>query len=145
MRPQPCDHKFSSSQFAYCLNVPRGWSANVAHIGSADVDQFVSLPATTVIASLALRSGSTLSIYARAARRQDSRKGLTTGPQRSTRIDGSPALQWNLTVDRGRFQGIELVTVRDDVGWTVQLDDDETTFGSHLGPFRSMLSSFQFR
>ena len=145
LRPQACDGKFSSAQFAYCVSVPQGWSASVAHIGPTDVDQFVSLPATAVVMSLDLRSGVSLSTYASIARDQDTEKGLTAGPQTQTRLGGVPALQWDLSESGGRFQGIQVVTVRDDVGWTVQLNDDEATFQSHLDQFRAMLSSFHFR
>jgi len=48
-------------------------------------------------------------------------------------------------VKGGRFQGVEVVTVHDDVGWTLQLNDDQASFPSHIGAFRSMLSSFLFR
>ena len=45
VRPQACDGKYSSTQFGYCVTVPHGWRASVAHIGPTDVDQFVKLPA----------------------------------------------------------------------------------------------------
>ena len=145
VRPQACDHKFSSSQIPYCLTVPRGWNASIAHIGPTDVDQFVNLPATAVVMSLQLRTGVSLQAYANAARAIDQEKDLVAGPQTVTRLGGAPAYEWQLSVQGGRFQGVEVVTVHDDIGWTVQLDDDESTIGSHLDQFRSMLSSFHFR
>ena len=145
VRPQPCDHKFSSSQFAYCLSVPRGWTASAASIGPTGVDQFVSEPATAVVMSLPLRSGVTLGQYATIARQIDSQKGLTAGAAALTTLGGETAYQWDLSVKGGRFQGLEVVTVRDDVGWTLQLDDDQATYTAHVGQFRSMLSTFHFR
>ena len=145
LRPQACDGKYSSTQFDYCLTVPQGWNASVAHIGPTDVDQFVSPPATTVVLSIPLRSGVSLFRYATAARAQDTTKGLVAGPLTSTHVGGVNAYQWQLSEKNGRFQGVEVVTVHDDVGWTIQLNDDESTIGSHLDQFHSMLSSFHFR
>jgi len=145
VRPQACDHKFSSSQFGYCLTVPQGWDASAARIGPTDIDQFVNLPATAVVMSLPLRQGVSLEQYAAAARDVNTQKGLTPGDPVTTTLDGSPAIQWDLAVEGGRFQGLEVVTVRDDVGWTIQLNDDTATYRGHVDQFRSMLDTFHFR
>src|ERR671924_1135193 len=55
VRPQACDGKYSSSQFAYCLTVPRGWTISTATIGSLRVDQFVHGGSTAVVMSVPLR------------------------------------------------------------------------------------------
>jgi hypothetical protein len=144
VRPQPCDGKYTSTQFGYCVTVPQGWRASVAHIGPTDVDQYVALPATTIVMSIPLRSGVSLAQYAGAAQDQDKSKGLTAGPPVMTEVGGASALQWEISKKNGRFKGVEVVTVHDDVGWTIQLNDDEATIGSHLDQFRSMLSSFHF-
>jgi hypothetical protein len=144
IRPEACDGKYTSTQFGYCLTVPQGWRASVAHIGPTDVDQYVNLPATTIVMSIPLRSGVSLAQYAGAAQDQDKTKGLTAGSPTLTKVGGAPAMQWEISKKSGRFKGVEVVTVHDDVGWTIQLNDDEATIGAHLDQFRSMLSSFHF-
>ena len=144
VRPTPCDGKFSSSSFSYCVHVPKGWTASSAHIGPTTVDQFLDHPATAVVMALPLRSGVTLAEYEQFAVQQDTAKGAER-QRREADEGGAPALQWDLSVKGGRFQGVEVVTVHDDVGWTLQLNDDQASFPSHIGAFRSMLSSFLFR
>ena len=72
-------------------------------------------------------------------------RATTAGAAALTTLGGETAYQWDLSVKGGRFQGLEVVTVRDDVGWTLQLDDDQATYTAHVGQFRSMLSTFHFR
>ena len=147
IRPQACDGKFSSSQFSYCLAVPRGWTASSATIGSVSVDQFAHGGTTTaVVMSVPLRSGATIETYAELARDQAMQKGVRPGPTQSIRLDGQPALEWTISAAGDvSFRGIEVVAVVDDTGWTVQLDDAVSTFGDDAAPFRSMLSSWHFR
>ena len=145
LRPQPCDGKFSSTLYSYCLEVPAGWSSSIAHIGPTDVDQFVSRTATTVITAFNLPADLELAGYARIALQIDTQKGLTAGPKTQARLGGIPAFEWKLSMEGGRFQGLEVVAVNGDVGWTLQLNDDEATFAAHVDQFHSMLSSFHFR
>jgi hypothetical protein len=144
VRPQPCDGKYTSTQFGYCVTVPQGWTASAANIGSTEIDQYVSLPATTVVLSIPLRSGVTLSQYAGAAQAQDKSKGLTDGPSTTTTVGGTPALEWPISKKNDRFKGVEVAVVHGGAGWTIQLNDDEATIESHLDQFHSMLSSFHF-
>ena len=64
----------------------------------------------------------------------------------STRLGGAPAFEWGVTDPAsGSFRGMEVVSVVKDAGWTVQLDDDVSTYVEDATPFRSMLVSWHFR
>ena len=146
VRPSPCDGKYSSDQFDYCVAVPQGWTSTTARIGSADVDEFTRHEATAVVMSIPLRAGISVDAYAEVARRQDKRAGLISGPKQSVRLGGVEAMQWEIShPDEPTFQGLEVVTVNDDVGWTVQLNDDAATYPATLESFHSMLASWHFR
>jgi hypothetical protein len=145
-RHHPCDGKYASAQFAYCVAVPEGWNPSGARLGSVDVDQFTRTPASAFVLSVEFRAEVSLREYAKAARRQDRRQGLSYGDLRETRLGGLRAFEWDLTSeDLPRFQGLEVVTVSGKTGWTVQLNDAADSFPQNIGSFRSMLASWSFR
>jgi hypothetical protein len=146
VNPGPCHGKFNSDRFDYCLEVPGGWSADSARIGSVEVDQFSRGGSAAFVMAVQLRSGATLATYAQLARTQIEGAGLTPGPQHDSRIGDQPAVEWSLsTKDHAAFRGVQLVTVIGDTGWTVQLDADASAYDENLAPFRSMLASWHFR
>ena len=150
-RPDPCDGtNFASQNFGYCLLVPLGWEAGPARFG-ADVtlDQFAppTESATVVVQAVDLESGTGLDQWSEFVRSQDEDAGLTPGPASDAALDGADALQWDVTVeaDGGEtFQMREVVTVRDDVGWRVTLNDVQDGFDTSAVVFQDMLESWQF-
>lgn len=152
VRPDPCaGTNFSSENFGYCVLVPAGWEAGPARFG-ADVtlDQFAPPTASTtvVVEAVDLQQDTALEEWSAFVRQRDEGAGLTPGPASETRIDGMGALQWDVTVtsDGGEtFQMREVVTVRDDVGWRITLNDLRDTFGTSAVAFRDMLDTWQFR
>ena len=64
VRPTPCDGKFASDQFDYCVTVPAGWTAAAARVGPVQVDQITRHPASAFVMSVELNAGVTLDAYA---------------------------------------------------------------------------------
>ena len=71
-----------------------------------------------------------------------------SGPTRETSLGGSNALQWDVTVkdDNGEsYHMREIVSVHDDVGWRVTLNDVESDFDSSASALREMLGTWRYR
>ena len=117
--------------------VPDGWEAGPAQFG-ADVtlDQFAppTESATVVVEAVDLETGGTaLEEWSEFVRQRDEEAGLTPGAASETSLDGVGALQWDVTVtpeDGELFQMREVVTVRDDIGWRITLNDVSDGFGT---------------
>jgi hypothetical protein len=151
-RPDPCDGtNFTSTNFGYCVLVPEGWEAGPARFGdSVTLDQFAppTSATTVVVATVDLESGASLDDFGAFVRQKDEDAGLVPGPASDTTIDGVGALQWDVTVDADggeTYRMREVVTVRDDVGWRITLNDLEDGFSSSAVVFRDLLDTWQFR
>jgi zinc-ribbon domain len=150
-RPNPCaGTNFTSTNFGYCVLVPDGWEAGPARFG-ADVtlDQFAppTASSTVIVSSVDLDSGATLSDFSNFVRQRDDAAGLTPGPTSETTVDGVGATQWDVTVetDGETYRMREVVTVRDDVGWRITLNDVRQDFATSAVAFRDLLDSWRFR
>lgn len=151
-RPDPCrGTNFTSTNFGYCLDVPEGWSAQPARFGSdVTLDQFSPPKATTtvVVEAVDLSSGTGLDQWAGFVEQKDQDSGLIPGDPSELRLDGLPAMQWDVsaTADDGtKYEMREVVVVRDDVGWRVTLNDAQGTFDASSAQFQRMLDSWRFR
>ena len=151
LRPDPCgETNFESENFGYCLLVPEGWEAGPAQFG-ADVtlDQFAppTGSATVVVEAVDLETGVALEQWSEFVRQRDEGAGLTPGPASEARLDGADALQWDVSVASeggDTFLMREVVTVSNDVGWRVTLNDLQDGFDTSAVVFRDMLDSWQF-
>ena len=152
LRPDPCKGtNFTSENFGYCVLVPEGWEAGPARFG-ADVtlDQFAppTSAATVVVATVDLETGAALEEFSNFVRQKDEDAGLTLGPASETSVGGVGALQWDVTIDAESgetYQMREVVTVLNDVGWRITLNDLQDGFASSAVAFRDLLDSWQFR
>ena len=150
LRPDPCEGtNFTSPNFGYCVLVPEGWEAGPARFGDqVTLDQFAppTSAATVVVASVDLESGTGLEDFSTFVRQRDEEAGLTPGPASETSLGGTSALQWDVTVeDAGEsYRMREIVTVRDDVGYRITLNDIEDGFTSSASALREMLDTWQF-
>jgi hypothetical protein len=148
--PDPCRGKFASPHFGYCLTVPNGWQANPARIGTVSVDQFNPPSSSTVVlvSAVDLPSNAGLSEFASQVRQQDQQAQLTPGRPRSTVVGGLPAQQWDVTVPAATgstsYMLREVVVVKGEVGWKIQMNDPAASFQQHLGSFAEMLRSWHF-
>ncbi len=151
LRPDPCQGtNFESENFGYCLVVPEGWEAGPALFG-ADVtlDQFAppTGSATVVVEAVDLETGTELEQWSNFVRQRDEDAGLTPGPASEADLDGTDALQWDVSVasDGGEtFLMREVVTVKGNVGWRVTLNDLQDGFDTSAVVFDDMLESWQF-
>ena len=150
-QPDPCQGtNFESDNFGYCLVVPEGWEAGPAQFG-ADVtlDQFAppTGAATVVVEAVDLETGTELEQWSNFVRQRDEDAGLTPGPASESDLDGTDALQWDVSVsaeDGETFLMREVVTVKGDVGWRVTLNDLQDGFDTSAVVFNDMLESWQF-
>jgi hypothetical protein len=152
LRPDPCSGtNFRSENFGYCVLVPDGWEAGPAQFGAeVTLDQFAppTESATVVVEAVDLEGGTALDEWSAFVRQRDEEAGLIPGAASETTLDGVGALQWDVTVtpEGGEtFQMREVVTVRDDIGWRITLNDVSDGFGTSAVVFRDMLDSWQFR
>jgi hypothetical protein len=152
LRPDPCEGtNFRSDNFGYCILVPEGWEAGPAQFGSTvTLDQFAppTEAATVVVEAVDLESGTGLDDWSQFVRQRDEDAGLTPGASSGATLDGVEALTWDVTVsaEEGEsFHMREVVTVRDDVGWRITLNDVADRFSTSAVVFESMLDSWQFR
>ena len=151
LRPDPCQGtNFESDNFGYCLIVPEGWEAGPAQFG-ADVtlDQFAppTGSATVVVEAVDLETGTELEQWSDFVRQRDEDAGLTPGPASEADLDGTDALQWDVSVSSEGGQTFlmrEVVTVKGDVGWRVTLNDLQDGFDTSAVVFTDMLESWQF-
>src|SRR5438874_308626 len=80
------------------------------------------------------------------ARNQAQQLGIQSGPIRHIRLGGRPAEEWAVSaLAQQTFRGVEVATVVDGAGWTVQLDDDVSTSAQDATSFRVLLASWHFR
>jgi hypothetical protein len=150
-RPDPCQGtNFESDNFGYCLVVPDGWEAGPAQFG-ADVtlDQFAppTGSATVVVEAVDLETGTELEQWSDFVRQRDEDAGLTPGPASESDLDGTDALQWDVSVASeggDTFLMREVVTVKGDVGWRVTLNDLQDGFDTSAVVFNDMLESWEF-
>jgi hypothetical protein len=148
--PDPCRGKFASPQFGYCLTVPAGWQADQARIGTVSVDQFTPPSASTVVlvSAVDLPSNAGLSDFASQVRQQDQQAQLTPGQPQSTTVGGLPAQQWDVTVPPASgstsYMLREVVVVKGEVGWKIQMNDAASSFQQHLQSLAEMLRSWHF-
>ena len=150
-QPDPCQGtNFESDNFGYCLVVPEGWEAGPAQFG-AGRDARPVRPAHRR-GDRGGRGGRPRDRdRARAVvnfvRQRDEDAGLTPGPASESDLDGTDALQWDVSVsaeDGETFLMREVVTVKGDVGWRVTLNDLQDGFDTSAVVFNDMLESWQF-
>jgi hypothetical protein len=152
LRPDPCSGtNFRSENFGYCVLVPEGWEAGPAQFGAeVTLDQFAppTESATVVVEAVDLEGGTALEEWSAFVRLRAEEAGLIPGAASETTLDGVGALQWDVTVtpvDGESFRMREVVTVRDDIGWRITLNDVSDGFGTSAVVFSDMLDSWQFR
>jgi hypothetical protein len=152
LRPNACSGtNFTSANFGYCVLVPEGWEAGPARFGDQVIlDQFAppTSAATVVVASVDLADGAALDDFSEFIRSKDEDAGLSPGPTRETSLGGTDALEWDVTVedDNGEsYHMREIVSVHDDVGWRVTLNDVESDFDSSASALREMLDTWRYR
>lgn len=150
LQPTTCADQFESDRFGYCVTVPEGWDAGEASVGQTPVDSFAVKEgaATVVVIAIDLAERTSLTQFADDARQNDEAQGLQPSGMKPLQLDGEPAQAWGITTtspNGQEYKLVQVVTVRNDVGWTISLSDSAEGFDSHERSFREMLASWQFQ
>ena len=82
-----------------------------------------------------------------AARNVASQDGVKVGAVVQRRVAGVPAAQWDFVLDGGQVEQHvrEIVFVRGDAAWRVQLQADSEGFDTRVAEFESILRTWTFR
>ena len=150
----PCEGKFSSERFAYCLSVPQGWQASPARIGSAEVDQFAKPTGVGVVIvqsqpldAAAEGEAAQLETYAQQLRDQSEEAGMEVGAANEATLDGHDALVWSATsttAEGDDFEQVQLATTQNGNGWSISLTDSAGGIEATRPAFQDMLQTWRF-
>jgi hypothetical protein len=148
--PGVCDTStVESARFGYCVAAP-GWQfTNEAAEAELPYDELIKpADASTVrIMAIQLQAGQGLDEVVQAARDIAEREGVEVGKVVERRVAGVPAAQWDFVLEGGQVeqQVREIVFVRGDSAWRVQLQADSAGFDVRAEEFEDILHSWTFR
>jgi hypothetical protein len=138
-----------SARFGYCVEAP-GWEmTNEATQADLPYDELIKpADASTVrIVAIQLQSGQGLDEVVQAVRDTVSEDGVEVGEVVDRRVAGVPAAQWDFVLEGGAVeqQIREIVFVRGDAAWRVQLQADSEGFEARAAEFEDILETWIFR
>jgi hypothetical protein len=148
--PGRCDAStVESARFGYCVEAP-GWElTNAGAEVELPYDELIkpSDASTVRIVAIQLQSGQGLDEVVQAARDVAGEDGVEVGEVVDRRVAGVPAAQWDFVLDSGQVdqQVREIVFVRGNAAWRVQLQTDSDGFESRAEEFEDILSTWTFR
>lgn len=149
VRPDPCAGKFASTQFPYCMAVPRGWEGTQQVFQDTPADAFAprtELPIVLVTAGNT-QPGVDSVAYAEAQRQALEADGLFPSPIERDQVAGSDALAWEITwtdTDGTVIRERRVTLVRDGQGWMIFLVSSEQNYRQALSQFRNMLDTWSW-
>jgi hypothetical protein len=149
LRPDPCDGKYSSQQFPYCLEVPQGWEGTQQTIQGTRADAFAPQAQLTVVLVTAgqTQPGVNSQSYAEAQRDALEADGLFPSPTETQEVDGSDAVAWEMTttdVDGTVLRERRVTLVRDGQAWIILMVAPQDRYPQALDRFRSMLETWSW-
>jgi hypothetical protein len=148
--PGRCDAStVESARFGYCVEAP-GWElTNEGTQAELPYDELIKpADASTVrIVAIQLQSGQGLDEVVQAVRDTVSQDGVEVGDVVDRRVAGVPAAQWDFVLESGAVeqQIREIVFVRGDAAWRVQLQTDLEGFEARAAEFEDILETWIFR
>lgn len=148
--PSVCDAStVESARFGYCVAAP-GWQfTNEATQTELPYDELIKpVDASTVrIVAIQLQSGQGLDDVVQAARDIATQDGVEIGDVVERHVAGVPAAQWDFVLDAGQIeqQIREIVFVRGDAAWRIQLSADAAGFAVRAEEFDEILRTWTFR
>jgi hypothetical protein len=148
--PGVCDRStVESARFGYCVAAP-GWElTNDATQTELPYDELIKpADASTVrIMAIQLPSGQGLDEVVQAARDVATQNGMDVGEVVERRVAGVAAAQWDFVLDGGQVeqQVREIVFVRGDAAWRVQLQADAEGFDVRVEELEDILGTWTFR
>jgi hypothetical protein len=149
LRPDPCAGKFASTQFPYCMAVPRGWEGTQQVIQDTPADAFAprtELPVVVVTAGNT-QPGMDSQAYADAQRQALEADGLFPSPIEQDEVAGSDALAWETTTtdtDGTVLRERRITLVRDGQGWIILLVSSQQDYRQALSQFHNMLETWSW-
>jgi hypothetical protein len=149
LRPDPCAGKFASTQFPYCMAVPRGWEGTQQTIQDTPADAFApraELPVVVVTAGNT-QPGMDSQAYADAQRQALEADGLFPSPIEQDEVAGSEALAWETTTtdtDGTVLRERRITLVRDGQGWIILLVSSQQDYRQALSQFHNMLETWSW-
>lgn len=148
--PGICDTStVESARFGYCVAAP-GWQfTNETAETTLPYDELIK-PAdasTLRIMAIQLPNGQGLDDVVQAARDIATENGMEVGEVVERRVAGVAAAQWDFVLDEGQVeqQVREIVFVRGDAAWRVQLQADSEGFDLRVAEFEDILGTWTFR
>lgn len=150
LRPSPCEGKFSSQQFPYCVAVPAGWQPSQETIQGSPTDAFASpsFDPFVLVSAGEGQPGLGTDAFAESHRDAQEQSGLFPGPTRPVDVGGTPAVAWEFTntADSGEvLRHRNVVLVRGGTAWTIQLVVDRDRFRRAVVKFERMLDSWAWK
>ena len=149
LRPDPCAGKFASTQFPYCIAVPRGWEGTQQVIQDIPADAFAprtDLPVVVVTAG-ETQPGVDSQAYADAQRQALEADGLFPSPIEQDQVGGSEALAWETTTtdsDGTVLRERRVTLVREGQGWIILLVSSQQDYSQALSQFQGMLETWSW-
>ncbi|MGH2680749.1 MAG: hypothetical protein ACRDG8_09770 [Actinomycetota bacterium] len=148
--PGVCDEStVESARFGYCVAAP-GWElTNDGTDADLPYDELIKpADASTVrIMAIQLQDGQGLNDVVQAARGLAEDEGLEVGEVVERRVAGVRAAQWDFPLETGAVEQRvrEIVFVRGDAAWRVQLQVDIDAFPHRVEEFEVILRTWTFR
>jgi hypothetical protein len=149
-RPNPCEGKFTSDRFPYCVSIPQGWSEGAQEIGGTTADAYRPQTEGAVVLVVAeeVDPGINTEAYAEVYRDTQEEGGLFPGPSRRVEIGGSEGVVWEITgtTDEGTsVRQRQLTVVRDGMGWVITFAGAADGFNEHRQFFDGMVQSWAWK
>jgi hypothetical protein len=151
-RPNPCEGKFSSVLFSYCVDIPAGWTGGSQLAGQETLDQFVppnGVEAATIVRVREVLDPATQTgQYAQQFRTSQEASGLLPGRPEKVTLDGEEAVAWEATgtTETGEIVVLrEVILVREDGAWRISLAATEEMYPRARMAFEELLSSWTWK
>jgi hypothetical protein len=150
LRPNPCEGKFTSEHFPYCVVVPQGWQTGALTIEGNDADGFAppTSTATVVVIAQGAPQGFDTRSYTQQQQNAYREAGLIPTEPRPVEIDGTPGLLWELS-DESQTGGLvverRITLVHEGMAWLIAIYGDEKQVDRNLPEFEGMLTSWSWK
>jgi hypothetical protein len=151
MRPNPCEGKFVSVLYGYCIAIPEGWTGGSIRtpVGATDLYRPRSREAVMQVRSGEVAPGVDTTQYAQGFRTTQEAAGFTVGPPQSVPVgEEDVAVAWEISgtdTDLGVVRQRDVVFVRGTQGWRITLAGPAESFDEARVAFEEILASWGWR
>lgn len=152
LRPNPCEGKFTSDRFPYCVTVPSSWQAQQVQLQSGQtLDAFVApqQDGARVYVLAEEAGGLNTQTFTEESREQLRSDGLFPTPPEPVDVDGVQGFSWEVTQQSeatGTLVTENRVTlVRDGMRWVIVLLGPQPDVERSLPEFQDMLETWSWK